>query len=105
MGEHRSIKLQVAGQQFRVTSTASEGDLERLAMVVDEKVNALTPTGKGKNAQSMLLAAMAFAHEIEEEREKRKSLERQTRDLLRRVLLRIDSVLETDNETTETTPA
>jgi len=37
---------------------------------------------------------MALAHEVEAERSKRESLERRTRDLLRRVLVRIDDALE-----------
>jgi cell division protein ZapA len=44
--------------------------------------------------QSMLLAAMSLAHELQEERAKRESLERRTRDVLQRVLVRIDDVLE-----------
>ena len=42
----------------------------------------------------MLLAAMALAHEVETERGRRESLERRTRDLLRRMLVRIDDALE-----------
>jgi hypothetical protein len=37
---------------------------------------------------------MALAHDVELERDKRESLERRTRDLLRRVLVRIDDALE-----------
>jgi hypothetical protein len=42
----------------------------------------------------MMLAAMALAHEVEEERQQRHSVERRTRDVLRRVLARIDNALE-----------
>jgi hypothetical protein len=37
---------------------------------------------------------MALAHELEEEQVRRESLERRTRDVLRRALARIDDVLE-----------
>ena len=41
-----------------------------------------------------LTTALALAHEVESERGRRETLERRTRDLLRRVLLRIDDALE-----------
>jgi hypothetical protein len=37
---------------------------------------------------------MALAHELETERGRRESLERRTRDLMRRVLVRIDDAME-----------
>jgi hypothetical protein len=37
---------------------------------------------------------MALAHELEVERGRRESLERRTRDVLRRALVRIDDALE-----------
>jgi hypothetical protein len=42
----------------------------------------------------MVLAAIALAHDLRSERSKREGLERRTRDLLRRVLLRIDDALD-----------
>ena len=54
----------------------------------------MTPRGRAVPPQAMLLAAMALAHEAETERDQRESLERRTRDLLRRALMRIDAALE-----------
>ena len=48
----------------------------------------------------MLLAAMALAHELEQERSRSRSLERRSRDMLRRVLVRLDNVLELDDGAT-----
>jgi hypothetical protein len=42
----------------------------------------------------MLLAAMSLAHEMEAERARREVLERRMRDLLRRMLVRIEELLE-----------
>lgn len=91
--ERHTVSLRVAGQNYKVVSSAEPKALQRLAAVVDAKVTEIT-RGKGVNAQAVLLAAISLAHEVEEERAKREATERRTRDLLRRVLLRIDDALE-----------
>lgn len=94
----RAVRLQVAGQNYRVVSSADEEDLQRLADTVSAKVYELTPQGKVPQPQAVLLAAIALAHELEEERAARASLERRARDMLRRALVRIDQALETPAE-------
>lgn len=89
----RPVQLRIAGQSYRVVSSASEEDLHRLAATVSAKVDELTPPGKVASSQSILLAAMALAHELEEERTRRVSVERRAREMLRRVLGRIDDAL------------
>jgi len=91
--ERHTVSLRVAGQTYKVVSSAEPKELQRLAAVVDAKVSEIT-RGKAVSAQAVLLAALALAHEAEEERGKREVMERRTRDLLRRVLLRIDDALE-----------
>lgn len=86
--------MRIAGQSYRVTSSAPEEDLNRLAQMIETKLGELSPRGRPAPAQAMLLAAMALAHEVESERVQRESLERRTRDVLRRVLMRIDDALE-----------
>jgi cell division protein ZapA len=92
--DRRSVQLQIAGQSYKVVSTADEAELHRLADVVSAKVAEVVPRGRAVPPQAMLLAAMALAHELAEERGRREALERRTRDLLRRVLMRIDSALD-----------
>ena len=75
-------------------SSAPEEDLQRLALVVGAKLAEIVPKGRAMPPQAMLLAAMALAHEVEESRTERAALERRTRDLLRRTLVRIDDALE-----------
>lgn len=94
--ERRAIQLRVAGQTYRVVSSADEPELRRLASVVDERVGELIPKGKPIPAQAILLAALALAHDLEVEQTQRRSLERRTRDVLRRVLMRIDHALEVE---------
>jgi cell division protein ZapA len=96
--DRRTVQLQVAGQSYKVVSTAPEADLQRLAAAVDAKVAEVVPRGRAAPPQAMLLAAIALAHELEEERSRREALERRTRDVLRRVLVRIDDALEPEDE-------
>jgi cell division protein ZapA len=95
--DRRTVQLQVAGQSYKVVSTAPESDLHRLAATVDAKVAQVVPRGRAVPPQAMLLAAIALAHELEEERSRREALERKTRDVLRRVLVRIDDALDPED--------
>jgi cell division protein ZapA len=92
--ERRTVQLEIAGQTYKVVSTAPDAELRRLADTVRTKLGEVTPRGKAVPPQAMLLAAMSLAHDLEAERAERADLERRTRDLLRRVLMRIDDALE-----------
>lgn len=91
--ERRTVDLRIAGQSYRLVSSSPRDELERLAEMVEAKLAEVGSKGRAQ-PQAILLAAMALAHEVEAERGKRESLERRTRDLLRRVLVRIDDALE-----------
>lgn len=88
------MQIKVGGQSHKVVSSANEEDLLRLAAVVEGRIHQLTPKGKGVAPNAILLAAIALANDLEEERARRQQLERKTRDLLRRVLLRVDDALD-----------
>jgi cell division protein ZapA len=92
--DRRTVELRIAGQSYRVTSSTREEDLARLAEMVEAKLGELSARGRPSQAQAMLLAAMALAHDVEAERQEREKVERRTRDILRRVLMRIDDALE-----------
>ncbi|HZU82506.1 MAG TPA: cell division protein ZapA [Polyangiaceae bacterium] len=91
--DRRTVELRIAGQKYRVVSSASEEELQRLAGVVTSKMGELSPFARAQPSQAILLAAMALAHEAEAERDRRVALEQKTRELLRRVLGRIDQAL------------
>jgi cell division protein ZapA len=95
--DRRTVELRIAGQSYKVVSTAAEPELHRLAETVSAKVAEVTPRGKAVAPQAMLLAAMSLAHELEAERARREELERRTRDLLRRVLVRLDDALDAED--------
>src|SRR5271155_4539920 len=90
----RTVELRVAGQNYRVVSSASEDDLRRLAEVVSSKLVEVGGKGRPAQPQAMLLAAIALAHELETQKDVKLRLERRTRDLLRRMLARVDAALE-----------
>ena len=92
----RTVVLTVGAREYKVVSSATEGELQRLASVVQAKLEAVLPRGKPEPPQALLLAALALAHDLEEERARSSALERKSRDMLRRVLLRLDNVLEVD---------
>ncbi len=90
------MQVRIGGQNIKVVSSADEDELQRLADTVTAKMEELTPRGKAPPAQAVLLAAIALAHELEEERSKRSAVETKARDMLRRVIHRIDDVLQTE---------
>lgn len=91
--ERRPVNLRIAGQSYRVVSSATEEELQRLASAVSAKVEQVTPRGGRGSPQAVVLAAIALAHDLEEERARRLDLEDRTRELLSRVLGRIDEAL------------
>jgi cell division protein ZapA len=87
--ERRTVELRVGGQSYRVVSSAPEEDVRRAASLVSAKAEEL---GSSRNA--LFLVAMALANDALVERDKRLSVERRTRDLLRRLLVRVEHVLD-----------
>ena len=92
--DSRPVQLTIGGQSYKVVSSADEEELRRLAEAVSAKVAELTPRGKTAPPQAVLLAAIALAHELEQERSRRVAVERRTRDMLRRVLVHIVDALD-----------
>ena len=95
------VELRVGGQTYRVVASAEPTELHRLAGIVSER---LQGRGNGTGAvpqQALLLAAMTLAHELEEEREKRKRVEQRSREMLTHVLARIDAALDADDSASD----
>ena len=102
--DRRTVNLHIAGQSYKVVSSAAESDLQRLAGVVSVKLAEVSPRPGTVPPQAMLLAAIALAHELEEEHAKRQALEAKARDMMQRVLVRLDEALE-DGEPTRAAAA
>src|SRR5262245_12678052 len=91
------VELRVGGQTYRVLASAEEEELRRLADLVDARLRELVAPGRQIHPQALLLASIALAHDLEEERERRLRVEQRSRDMLNTLLSRIDSILETED--------
>ncbi len=96
--ERRAQNVHIAGQSYRVVSSAPEEELARLAAAVEKKLSEIVPPGKPAPPQALVLVSIALAHDLEIERAKRLALERRSRDMLRRVLVRVENVLESSEK-------
>jgi cell division protein ZapA (FtsZ GTPase activity inhibitor) len=101
--ERRTVQLRVGGAQYRVVTTAGDGELRQCVGVLEEKLAQVTPPGRTVTPQSMVLAALALVNELEAERERSRRLELRTREVLARLLERVDAALE--DETPAPPPA
>jgi cell division protein ZapA len=88
------VELRVGGQTYRVVASADEQELRRLAGIVDTRLRELTTPGRQISPQALLLVALALAHDLEEERERRVTVERRWREKLTVMLQRIDAALD-----------
>ena len=98
------VELRVGGQTYRVVATAEEADLHRLADVVDGRLRQLTAPGRSVSPQTLLLAAMSLAHDLEAERGRRMQSEQRAREMLSGLVARIDAALEADSAEQAATP-
>jgi cell division protein ZapA len=92
------VELKVGGQTYRVVASAEESELKRLADLVDARLRAMSAPGRPISPQSLLLAAISLAHDLEEEKKKRAQLEARSKEMLRGVLARIDAAIEASDE-------
>ena len=95
------VELKVGGQTYRVVASAEESELKRLADLVDARLRSMSAPGRPISPQSLLLAAISLAHDLEEEKRKRAQLETRSKEMLRSVLSRIDAALEAGDEKAE----
>ena len=96
--ERRTVQLRVAGQTYRVVTTAGDSELKRFIAVIEDKLGEVSGRGKALHPQALLLATLALAHDLEEERERSRRIEVRARETLSRLLGRIDAALEEGGE-------
>jgi len=89
-----AVQLKLAGQTYRVVTSADETDLTRLARVVEDAIFSVTTPGRQPSPQAVVLAAITLAHELEQERARREQIETRHREMLTQLLTRIDRVLD-----------
>jgi cell division protein ZapA len=91
--ERRTVQLRVAGQTHKVMTTASDADLKKFVGIIEAKLAEVNPRGRALPPQAMLLAALAFVHDLEEERARSQHLQERARETLGRLVERIDAAL------------
>jgi cell division protein ZapA len=89
----RAVELRVGGQSYRVVSSASRGELERFAAVVDEKLAPYAGAGRPLHPNALLLAAISLAHELEAERRRSEEIAARAREVVTNVLAKVDGAL------------
>ena len=87
------VELRVGGHTYRVVGSAGPDELQRLANIVDGRLRELNGSS-AYHPQSLLLVAMALAHDLELERSRRRDSEARSREQLRGLLERVDAALE-----------
>lgn len=89
-----AVQLKVAGQVYRVVTSAPEDELGRLAARVEDALAQVTQPGRQPSPQAFVLAALTLAHDLEEERERYRQLEERHKHFVQDVLGRVEQALD-----------
>jgi cell division protein ZapA len=90
----KAVELNVAGQNCRVVTTANESELQMLATMVEAKLEGVVASGRPVTTQAMLLAAVALAAEVQEQRARADAIANKAKTALTAMLKRVDAALE-----------
>ncbi len=96
----RTVQIEIAGAQYRMSSDADEAYLQHLADMVNERVQALGPKAARAATPAQLLAvvALSLAEDLQASERRRASLESKTRQVVDTAIRRIDERLQADAE-------
>jgi cell division protein ZapA (FtsZ GTPase activity inhibitor) len=87
------LAIRIAGRTYRIQSTASPAEVQGYARLVEAKLHEIAGE-RPITPDTWVLVALALVHDAAEEKQKRKEIQVKFRDWLRRVLFRIDALLE-----------
>jgi cell division protein ZapA len=91
----RTVQVRVGGQNYKVVTSATDDDLQRATLVVEQKLAEVSPPGRMANPHALLLAALRLAHELEEVKTQHSTLRAETRAAFSKLRDRIDATLGT----------
>ena len=96
----RNVQIEIAGARYRMSSDADENYLQRLADIVNERVQALGPKAARSATPAQLLAvvALSLAEDLEASDRRFERLEAKTRQVVGTAIRRIDQRLQADAE-------
>jgi cell division protein ZapA len=89
----RTVQVKVGGQNYKVVTSATDDELQRATLIVEQKLAEVSPPGRMANPHALLLAALRLANELEEVQTKHAQLRTQTRSAFVRLRDRIDATL------------
>ncbi len=93
MSSRAPQSIRIGGTTYRVTTTASDEEVEHLSGLVDARLRALNKANRQVTPQMFLLVAMSFAHDAEAAEERRAATKRDAEGAVRGLLARIDAAL------------
>jgi cell division protein ZapA (FtsZ GTPase activity inhibitor) len=83
--------VEIAGHRFSVRTDAKPKYVKELAAFVTRKIDEARKSGKIATTQSLaVLAALTIADELFQEREQRRSIQREVRETSQRILRYLD---------------
>jgi cell division protein ZapA (FtsZ GTPase activity inhibitor) len=96
----RTVQIEIAGARYRLSSDADETYLQRLADVVNDRVQALGSKAARAATPAQLLAvvALGLADDLQASERRRETLEAKTRKVVDTAIRRIDQRLQADAE-------
>jgi cell division protein ZapA len=96
----RTVQIEIAGARYRMSADADETYLQRLAEIVNERVQALGPKAARAATPAQLLAvvALGLAEDLDASERQRETLEAKTRQVVNTAIRRIDERLKVDAE-------
>ena len=96
----RTVQIEIAGARYRMSSDADETYLQRLAAIVNDRVQALGPKAARAASPAQLLAvvALSLAEDLDASERRQEALETRTRQVVGAAIRRIDQRLEADAE-------
>jgi cell division protein ZapA len=77
----RAIQIRVAGQRYTIKSDASDGYVQELAQLVDERMRAVQSRSRSASPQGVaVLVALQFVDELLREQQRRHHLRQRVRE-------------------------
>ncbi len=88
----QTVTLEIAGAKYRMTSDADEAHLQRLADMINQRINDLGPKAarSATPAQMLAVVALGLADDLLTSEGRREQVEGLTRNAVTRTLERID---------------
>jgi cell division protein ZapA len=89
----RTVQVNVRGQSYRLVTSATDEEVQRLEAVVNKKLTEIIAPGRPLPANALLLVAMALAHDLEQARLSAAEAKTRVKASFGRVLERVDGAL------------